>query len=370
MTSPFSPAGWRRRLRRRSQRAGPRLYQSEADRQIYDETEHPRAGLGLDDGLMPRRATVERCEMGRWLTWRCASGHLTTAWIGCGRLECERCRESSGRQRAKRTWEATSSLGLAWSWWVLTVPLDVRAAVGELGPAGFRRLAAETVGRWYAVQGIAGTGQVVFVHPVGSACLCRKCGKTTTPPHGGSDDVATCCGSPMEEVDGEEWHPHAEVGTPLVAVRDLDGVDGGRILRPYISDVARDLLHWMWAGALGNLVGRPVDVVVCHYSYRTGARKVRHRIRYASRAFPGWARWVTGKGGMKYGALSNRLAQRFRDVVKDSLDLETEPAAPFVCAHRTRDDPTPCGRDVEPRPLVGDPCHWSSGPPVHSHPSH
>jgi hypothetical protein len=168
----------------------------------------------------------------------------------------------------------------------------------------------------------------------------------------------------MDVVDGEVFHPHVEVGTPLVSVADLDGRDGGRLLPHWVPDAEMALLHWLWSGAVGNLYGRPVDVVVCDYSYRNGARHVRHRIRYASRSFPGWATWTRGQGGARYGRLGNRHAEAFRTVVVDSLDPEKAPASPFICQQRDTDDACPCGREVNPRPEVGDVVFRGTSPPV------
>jgi len=275
---------------------------------------------------------------------------MMNQWQGCGRLDCKNCAESVGRQRAGRVWDAISDLANAMAWVVPTTPPCARGEVAEMGASKFKRLAAETVQEWFASMGYAGTGCVSFVHPVGSVYVCDACKVRTKK----NDDAAmrcTSCKKTMRAEDDTEWHPHGNVGTPLV---DVTG-NGVQLIRAKRTPAELESLRVLWRKKLSEAVGFDVGVANIHYSFRIGARKMRHALRYFARSFPGWKRWTTNAGGNRYGTIGNRsLTATRKAIAESSVGLTVHPVQVMQCAQ--------CGKEVHLSGITGVMAYNALGP--------
>jgi hypothetical protein len=247
----------------------------------------------------------------------CGQGHTGNVWCGCGTLNCKRsdCVIAVGRDRAKRVWDGIGALANEHAWIVGTVPKCARAAVAEMGPSAFRKLGAAVQAEWFASMGYAGTGCVVFVHPVGSVYACEK------HPHvrikcGGEDKTPRCpdCGDKLTGQDDTVWHPHVNVCTPLI-----DLTDGNvRVIRYKRTQAELAALRALWRSALSEAVGFDVGPAVVHYHFRNGPRRMMHALRYFARSFPGWSGWTNVQGGNRYGKIACRNLKAFREAIEAS----------------------------------------------------
>ncbi|MBI5493956.1 MAG: hypothetical protein HY904_02955 [Deltaproteobacteria bacterium] len=263
-----------------------------------------------------------RCESGTWMRWKCDNGHERSAYCGCKTLDCEVCRDEVTRQRANRAWETTGRLASSYGWHVLTVPPSCRQAVADAGPRAFARTAWRAVARWYAEKGYD-VGGMVFLHPVGS--MPRACACGAPPPTDGVGALrARCrCGRDLDFDDGDRFHPHANVGVPLVG---QDGNGAAVVVPRWKTEADLKRLRDLYRQELSALVGEDTGRVVVNYRYTKTTVQARHALRYFARSFPGWSAWTSLRGGSFYGLLSNGVAMRFHlNVIRAGLRRAIEP---------------------------------------------
>ena len=330
--------------------------------------------LGLNEGqvsvlepttTVPAPGPIENCVQGRWLTLGCNAGHRAHMWTGCTKLDCNRCRATTTQQRAQRVWDATSRLANAWGWHVLTVPPELRAAVGQLDPRQVRAAGWAAVERWWASRGFR-AGGVVFFHPVGSARQCPEQCRPPVPATGPADN-AKCpdCQRTLVDIDGEKWHPHVNVGVPLVGL----GRKGARarVMRGWVSKTALWELDREWTRELARMTGSLTQgetvtrLAVTHYRPHHGPQRIRHALRYFARSFPGWSSWTETRGGTRFGVCSNRNHSAFLAKVVDAGLLLDPPASITPCPHPVGDGT--CGLEMTVG-ILGHITTWSGqGPP-------
>lgn len=271
------------------------------------------------------------CERGSWKTLRCldCGNEDQRIWDGCHAYDCETCNArdiaSVAGQRAKRCFKES---GVMWNHWaevVGTVPPEFRylfrtkKAIQKFEKS-FYKLLREWLEETVApdlfvcksdrvldkIFHVAQTGAYVWTHPVGE--------------------------------DGLSFHPHVNAIMPL-AVLVWDRKQNGWEVKPvgkYLrSEVELADLRMRYREMLVDIMGLREDHdylvsigvegglvpdVDVHYSFVKGDdfdRKF-HRLKYCSRAFPGW-KWLVGTQ-RKFGFFAPRVVRGYLGHLVDPME--------------------------------------------------
>jgi len=186
----------------------------------------------------PQRGDVKDCRPS-FRVMECACGRVLVPFGSCMAGDCTTCADAVGSRRAAKASARLEARrdGRPVLQTVLTVPLDLRHTVAD--PKAW--MAAVRAFITYLKREHGFDGGLEATHPTGD--------------------------------DPEVWHPHANI-----LWVQCPGVS------PYL-DV--DALRDAWAKVLGAK-----GPVVLHHTYVQTVSKIRHRIRYVTRSFPGWRWWT------------------------------------------------------------------------------
>ena len=163
----------------------------------------------------------------------CENGHHFAKAMLCGREYCYACGEKNSwiHQKRYRAWLPYVNSMKSQGQYVVTIPFEHRDYFREKGHLNeFRRYVRRLMKRSGYVRGL---------------CRWHWCGE-----------------------DGKTWHPHLNLLFPA----------------GYIAPEKLEELRGLIAARLSEMVKTPVNTVVAHYSYTTNRTKMRHRLRYVTRA--------------------------------------------------------------------------------------
>jgi hypothetical protein len=276
-----------------------------------------------------------------WLL-ECAGCGFVRMAVPCGQIDCRTCYADVKNRRERRLVERMGGKPLRC--FEFTFPATWRKRLGLEALELVRRRLVELLKEWQADQDGLRAGWLVNFHPSGDQCHRHK---------GRKYDQCGC--QPI-------WKPHFHVVSPAVGVRPmvapvadhvgfLEGLgkrlkyqpidEAGQLWSlPYkLPAKALDDLKLAWGQVLADMareLHEPVPATNVHYSFRTSAAKIAHRLGYDARPWPEWR-----AGGLP---LSLAVPQVY-GLLAPRGDSSVEPAAVDAYRDAVR------GGSPEPRPI-------------------